>query len=438
MNEMIGSHYAATLSDAPGFPVLEEATSADVCVIGGGLAGLAAALGLAERGKSVVLLEGRRIGWGASGRNGGFVLAGFAAGIDSITEKVGLAHAQALFALTRKAQTLIRRRIAAFGIPCHPVDGHLRVSWFADTEKELRGGVEKMRERFGVPAEFWPQEKVRDACRTSRYHAGQFFPDYFHMDPLAYLHGIAKAAAGKGVRIFESTMAEGMLGQEGGFTVKTVRGSVRADHVILCGSAYDSSGLHGPLRRSCLPVSTYVMVTEPVAPEKMRTAINAPYAIRDDRWADDYYRILPDNSLLWGGRVGLGRGVPANLPDLMRNDLLRVYPQLEGIKVHRAWSGVMGYTVHKMPLVRRLRPGLWCCTCFGGNGVGPTTAGGEAVAAAICGAEDDLNLFDPFGFGFAGGPLGPFVARSVYYGWEIRDRMREIAAGSGVTGSWTG
>lgn len=418
----IDSYYSRTLTDGGDRPSLAETVDADVCIVGGGLAGMACALGLAERGKRAIVLESRRIGFGASGRNGGFVLAGYAADPAAIAAKAGLAQARALLRLTRDAQQLIRRRIGVHAIPCDPVDGHLRAGWY-DEPDALKAGADDLRERFGINAEFWPREKVRAVCRTDRYYDGQFFPDYFHIHPLNYLAGIARVFEGRGGRIFENSAALSVRRAGSGFRVGTDRGEVRAGHVVYCGSAY-FNGIEPRLSRACLPVSTYVMVTKPLPEDTLKSAIAAPYAVRDTRWADDYYRVLPGGRILWGGRVGLGRGVPRNLPDAMTGDLLKIYPQLRGVKADVAWAGVMGYTVHRMPHIGRFSEGLWYCTNFGGNGVGPTTAGGEAIAAAIAEGDERYRLFEPFGFAWTGGLLGPLVAQAVYAGWELGDLLR--------------
>ena len=169
------------------------------------------------------------------------------------------------------------------------------------------------------------------------------------------------------------------------------------------------------------------MVTEPVTEDRLKAAITQPYAIRDTRWADDYYRVLPDNRILWGGRCGLGRKVPDNLPGEMLADLLKIYPQLKGaVKPAFSWAGIMGYTVHRMPHIGKLAPGQWACTNFGGNGVGPTTAGGEVIARAIAEGDETYKLYEPFGYMYTGSALGPFVAQAVYHSWELRDAIQTI------------
>ena len=269
MTAYIDTYYTRTLNVDLTRPVLEDTVEADVCVIGGGLAGLAVAVGLAERGKKVAVLEGRRLGFGASGRNGGFVLAGYAADFGDIVAKAGAENAKALFSLTREAQKLIRARIKNYNIACNPVDGHLRASWFDDPDY-MKAYADKYA-KLGVSAEFWPREKVREICRTEHYKDGVFMPDYFHMHPLNYLLGLAQVIEAKGGRIFEDSMAVNVEENGSDITVRTEKGSVKAKDVVFCGSAY-FNGLEPKLSRSCLPVSTYVMVTEPRSARRTASA----------------------------------------------------------------------------------------------------------------------------------------------------------------------
>lgn len=420
----IDSYYSRTLVDDTARPALQENLETEVCVIGGGLAGLAVALGLLRRGKRVTVLESKRIGFGASGRNGGFVLTGYAADLEGLVKKVGMSDARALYDLTKNARALIRKRIEDFKIDCHPMNGHLLADWYNDSDI-LKKKAEFYSKNFGETVEYWPQERVKEICVNDRYYGGLFFSDHFHIHPLNYLHGIAAEIEKQGGWIFEGSPAI-RLDNGNSKTVYTPEGSIKADHVVFCGSAYFNA-LNKKLSRSCLPVSTYVMVTEPVPELEMAKAIKKPYAIRDNRWADDYYRLLPDGQLLWGGRVGLAKGPsPRELEKIMMEDLLGIYPQLKGcVKPSVAWSGLMGYTTHKMPHIGRLKEGMWYCTNFGGNGVGPTTAGGEVIAAAIAEDDERYKLFEPFGFGYTGGPVGSMIARMVYRSWEIADKIRE-------------
>jgi len=423
MSSHIDSYYSRTLPDDNEYPGLEGTIEADVCVIGGGLAGLATALGLAERGKKAVVLEARRIGWGASGRNGGFVLAGYSAHEKPLIKKVGKAQAQELYRISKKSGLLlVKERIKKYKIDCSPLDGHLVASWY-DTPDEVKAEVDFLRETFNENIEFWPREKLREICRTDKYYDGQFYADCFHMHPLRYALGVARAITAQGGRIFEKSAAVRVGENSDRKIVYTDKGSVKADHIVYCGSAY-FNGLEKKLARSCLAIRSDVMVTEPVPAEKLAQAITRPYCIRDTRWADDYYRVLPDNRILWGGGCALGPA-PADLKDRMLQGLLRIYPQLEGTKAEVAWSGLMGFTVNKMPCFKKLREGVWACTNVGGQGLNVTTTGGEVIAAAIAEGDETYKLFERFGFEYTGGMLGPVVAQTVYRSWELKDWLGE-------------
>jgi len=420
--DYVDSYYSRTLAEDRPRPALDGPAETEVCVIGGGMAGLATALGLAERGRKVVLLEARRLAWGASGRNVGMVGSGYAIGHRGLANLVGEGPARELNDLTRAALGLIQARIARYAIDCAPLGhGHIRCSWFDDSGA-LKAEADWLARVFGEAREFWPREKVRELYRTKRYHDALFSAGGFQFHALNFALGIARAAEANGAVIHEASPVIGFdLGSEPK-VVHTPRGRVRADHVVFCLSGY-IDGLHPRLALATLPVATYVMLTEPVPRDRLESAIRAPYAVSDTRFAGDYYRPLPDGRILWGGRVS-SAAAPRRLLRGMLGDLVKVYPQLEGIAGEVAWPGTMGYARHKMPQIGELEPGVWYCQGFGGNGMCATTVGGEAVAAAIAGEDERIRLFEPFGLDFAGGPLGPLVAEALYAWWRLRDRLR--------------
>ncbi|MEE8533496.1 MAG: FAD-dependent oxidoreductase, partial [Alphaproteobacteria bacterium] len=310
----IDCHYARTATACAPRPALDGAVEADVCVVGGGLAGLSTALGLAERGVAVALVEARRVGWGASGRNGGFVSAGFSLSAGRLARRLGVDHAQALYGLSRDAVALMRRRIEACDIACGPiVDGILEASWFDDRDALLRER-DYMAATFGVEQEFWPRERLREALVSERYFDGLFNAHGFQFHPLNYCLGVAAAAEAKGARVFESSAVTGLDLDAAVKTVHTAAGSVRAAAVVIACGGY-IAGLHRRLARAVVPVATYVVATEPLG-ERLESAIRVPYAIHDTRFALDYYRRLADTRILWGGRIGLGRE-PRRLAELM-------------------------------------------------------------------------------------------------------------------------
>ncbi len=422
----VDSYYSRSIAQGQERPALESAIETEVCVIGGGMAGLATALGLAERGRKVVLLEANRLAWGASGRNGGMVGSGYAAGRGKMVRLVGETQARELNDLSRDALALIRQRIEQYAIDCGPMaEGKLSVSWFGAADR-FGEEAEWLARVFGEQRDLWPVEKVRDIYRTKRYHEALFSPDSFTLHSLNFALGIARAAETQGAIIHEGSAVTGFDLSGDSKVLRTARGQVRADQIVFCLSGY-IDGLHPVLARATLPVATYVMLTEALPPERLETAIRAPYAISDTRFAGDYYRPLPDGRILWGGRVSSNSN-PRALLATMLGDLVAVYPQLAGIRGDVAWPGTMGYAVHKMPQIGQLEPGVWYCQGFGGSGMCSTTVGGEAVAAAISGEDERIRLFEPFGLNYAGGRLGPSVAAAVYAWWRFTDWLRAARA----------
>jgi gamma-glutamylputrescine oxidase len=417
----IDTYYRDTLHTDIKRPSLKEAKHTNVCVIGGGFAGLSTALGLAERGRNVVVLEANRIGWGASGRNGGFATKGFAKSHKDLAYSVGVAHARALNDVALAGRALIKQRIAQYNIDCGPIiDGVMGVSW-NDDPKATQDYVDFMGRDMGVPLIYWPKEKIRHFCKTDQYFDGYFSPDDFQFHPLNYVHGLADAIESHSGVIHEDTQAISISGDEGQYIVETPQGSVYTDQVVLCCSIHVGN-LDKRLKYASFPVHTYVMVTRPIPEEILDKAINTRYAIYDNRFAQDYYRRLPDNRILWGGRVSL-KDQPKGLGEIMIRDLLKIYPQLaKHAKADYAWSGDMCYAPHKMPQLGEIKPGYWYCTGFGGHGVVPTAGCGDVVARAIADRDETYRLFEPFSkLNFAGGPLSPYIAQSIYYLWRVRD-----------------
>lgn len=418
----IDSYYAHTANVGAARPPLDGSIETDVCVVGGGLAGLSTALGLAERGVAVVLLEARRIAWGASGRNGGFVSAGYSKPLRALERRLGRDHAQALHGLSRDAVALIRQRIETYAIACGPVvEGTIRASWF-DNADSLKRERDYMADMTGVDEEFWPREKLGALLLSQRYYDGLFNPDSFQFHPLNYSLGLAAAAQSKGARIFEGAAVTALDLAGSTKIVRTAAGEVRAAVVVMaCGGYID--GLHRKMSGAVLPVGTYVAVTEPLG-ERLRTAIRTPHAVHDTRFALDYYRPLHDSRILWGGRITVRQSQPPDLAGLMRGDLLKVYPQLAGVEMETAWSGLMSYGTHKMPQIGEVTPGVWYTMGFGGHGMNTTTLAGELVAGAIAEGDDRYRLFSKFGLTPAGGLMGAAAAQLTYWLYGLRDAMK--------------
>ncbi len=419
----VESYYAQTATPGAVRAPLAADVEVDVCVVGGGLAGLSTALGLAERGQRVVVLEAHRVGWGASGRNGGFVGPGFSVSPKDLIDRVGLDDARRLFDLSRQGVDRVRRWIERHGIDCGPViEGSLSVSWCDDADEVQRDG-DFMAEVFDEPSEFWPRERVRAVLHTERYYDALLRTRNFQIHPLNYARGVAEAVEGAGGRVFEGSAVSAVESTPAGMRVSTGSGLVRARTVVMTCGGY-LGRLHGRLARAIVPVATYVVATEPLGQERLRSAIGVPYSISDRRFANDYYRALADTRILWGGRITVRRSRPPDLSGLMLRDLLAVYPQLAGIRVETAWHGLMSYAVHRMPQLGRLEPGLWYGMGFGGHGLNTTAMAGDLLATAIAEGDDRYRLFAPFGLTPTGGPIGAAAAQMTYWWYQFLDARR--------------
>ncbi|PWK89829.1 NAD(P)/FAD-dependent oxidoreductase [Fulvimonas soli] len=408
------SYYRATAAPYVPYAPLSGRHEARVAVVGGGYAGLNTALGLAERGvRDVVLLERERIGFGASGRNGGFVFAGYSLGEQALLDRLGEARARALFRLTLDGVARIRRRIADYRIACDAVDaGVIWANWFRDP-RVLRARQQLLAERYGVEWEWLPESALRGLVRSARYHDGLYERDALHLHPLNYAIGLAGAASALGVRIHEGSGAQRLERTGAQWRVRTAEGEVLAEQVVLACGGY-LAGLERRIDRAILPVATYVMATEPLG-DRLEECLATRAAVYDTRFAFDYYRPLPDTRLLWGGRISVLDRPPRAVQRLLLRDLLRVFPQLEGVRVEHAWSGLMSYARHQMPQLGGDGHGLWWAQAFGGHGLSSTCAAGELLAAAIAAGDGGWRQFADYGLQRTWRPLGFLAAQASYW-----------------------
>ena len=319
-----GTYYAASAGPAPARPALRGRADAQVCVIGGGFAGLATAIGLIERGvRDVVIVEGETVGHGASGRNGGFVFGGFSLDNAQLLADQGSAKARAMYGLTQQAVATIRRRIAQYAIACDAVEGGvLLANWF-DDDAILRRKQEFMAREFDVHWHLLSNDELGAYTRSRRYAGGLLEPDAFHFHPLKYARGLAAAIERDGGRIHEQSRVTRIVAPrtpDGGHEVHTADGVVHARHVVIAGGGY-LRGVSAPLERAMLPIATYVMATEPLG-DALSRSIPGKAAIYDTRFSFDYYRALPDTRILWGGRISiLDRGAEP-IARLLKRDML--------------------------------------------------------------------------------------------------------------------
>ena len=418
------SYYLATAGAPSPRAPLSGAHAARVAVIGGGYAGLNTALGLCERGvRDVVLLEREHLGFGASGRNGGFVFGGYSLGEASLLRQLGRERAQALYRRTIAAVDLVRTRVARYAIACDAVDaGVYWTNWFRDPQV-LRERQALLEREYGERWEWVSHPELRERVRSERYSDALYERNALHLHPLKYALGLAVAIEACGARIHEQTPAVRLERRGAAWRIHTPDGHVDAETVVLACGGY-LAGLDRQVDRAVLPIATYVMATEPLG-ERLAECFGTRAAVYDTRFAFDYYRPLPDTRILWGGRISIRDREPMTVAKILRRDLLEVFPQLHDVRIDYAWSGLMSYARHQMPQLGTRGDGLWWIQAFGGHGVSSTAALGELLAAAI--AEHDTGWRELADFGLAESfrPLGFLGAEASYLWYRFKDWMKE-------------
>ena len=389
------SWYAASAPRTVTYPTLAGEHSCDVAVVGGGLAGLTAALELAERGQSVVLLEARQVGWGASGRNGGQAIHGLACDQALIESQLGLDDARRVWAMSLEALDLLRQRSRQHGIECDWRDGYLGLATNARKGAELAAWADRMASVYQQPFTRIAPGQVQDWIRSPRYHSGLHDPASGHLHPLKYAMGIARAAAAAGVRIFEQSAVTHLRpGQP--VHLQTEGGRVQARQVLLAGNVY-LDGLGCPdvaaLASRIMPVGTYIVCSEPMAPALCDSLIPSRSAVCDTNFVLDYFRPTHDHRMLYGGRVSYSTVTPPNLAEGMRRRMVGTFPQLEGLRIEHAWGGFVDITMNRAPDFGRLPGHVYYLQGFSGHGLALTGLAGRLVAEAMTG---DAGRFDVF------------------------------------------
>jgi gamma-glutamylputrescine oxidase len=420
-----GSWYAATMVRAPLRPPLAVDLDVDVCVIGGGLAGLTTAREVARSGWSVALLEADRLAANASGRNTGFVLPGFAAEPDSLIARIGFERTMDLWALSRAGLDYVRSAIRADGATrIDPRDGWLYVSK-VDNGDELARFVELLGE-LGCEVEGWPTERVRAVLHSERYFHAVHYLGAFTIHPLNYALALAAAAERDGARIFEGTRALSVDPAGVRKRIVTPAARLRAGHVVLCGNVKLGT-LMPRVAGTLLPITTYVITTAPLGP-RLAEAVGYRGAVSDTDLADNHYRIVDGERLMWSGRATVWPRNPRRYVRALTADMKKTYPQLGDVAVDYAWSGTLGNSVHRMPQIGELGPGVWIASGFGGHGLNTTAMAGNLIARAIVENDETWRQFTPFELVWAGGLLGRAAAQMRVWTKRLRDAVAERRA----------
>ena len=420
----VESYYAATAKGLTFFPRLAEDASCDVCVIGGGFTGLSAALHLAERGYDVVLLEAQRLGWGASGRNGGQLGSGQRKDQDYLEQAFGKSEARLLWDMAEEAKALVKERIARHGIDCDLKPGVLHAAYKPGEGDELAAYAERLNRDYDYPhIRAVSRGEMGEMLGTGIYHGGNIDSGAGHLHPLNYALGLARAAAASGVRLYEDSRATALSPGDPA-RIATGGGSVTARFLVLACNGY-LDRLAPPIAGRIMPINNYIIATEPLGEAGARALIRDDVAVADTKFVIDYYRLSADHRLLFGGGETYSRNFPPDIKGFVRKYMLRVYPQLADARIDYGWGGTLAVTMNRLPAFGRLEPNSFYAQGFSGHGVALTSLAGKLIAEALAGTAERFDVFARLPVrDFPGGTLlrwPGLVAGMLYYG--LRDRL---------------
>jgi gamma-glutamylputrescine oxidase len=386
------TYYGASTPLAAPWPALRGSTRADVCVVGGGIAGCSSALALAERGYRVVLLEAQRLGWGASGRSGGQVISGIAIEQSELEPLVGPADARRIWELSVESVSRVKQRIARHRIDCHWVDGQMFTAIKPRQWRALQVEQQRLQERYSYRStRLIEREELRSTLSSERYLGALYDANGGHLHPLRYTLGLAQAAAQAGVELHEGSRVIGYHSSGDRLAVRTASGRVDCAYLVLAGNAWLGDTVP-VLQRKLMTIASYIIATEPLGVQRAHELIANDAAVCDTNFILDYFRRSRDHRLLFGGRVNYsGLSLRAMAPATARH-LFRVFPQLRGTRIDYAWGCLLDITLNRAPHFGRLEPGVFFLQGFSGHGLALASIAGELIAEALAGSAERFDL----------------------------------------------
>ena len=424
MQPYVNSYYAATRNPTGDFPVLEELVECDVCVIGAGYTGLSSALFLAEAGYSVTVLEAAKVGFGASGRNGGQLVNSYSRDVDVIEQRYGEKSAEILGSMMFEGAEIIRQRIQHYDIQCDYRQGGI---FAALNKKQFKGLAEQKSswERYGNRnLQLLDAKDMAREVGCENYVGGLLDKQGGHVHPLNLALGEASAIIGLGGKIYEQSAAEEITYGEPN-VVRTAKGMVRAKYLLIAGNAYLPQNLDPRVTRKSMPCGSQIVVTEPLSEKVARSLITHNYCVEDCNYLLDYYRLTADNRLLYGGGVVYGAREPHDIEQLIRPKILKTFPQLKNVKIDYRWTGNFLLTMSRMPQFGRIEKNAYYMQGYSGHGVTCSHLAGKLISEVIRG---DAERFDAFAslphMPMFGGRTfqAPLTAMGAAY-YALRDRL---------------
>lgn len=418
------SYYAASANPHPHHAPLEGEVEADVCVVGAGFTGVSAALHLAERGYRVALVEAARVGWGASGRNGGQLGTGLRKDVIELEPRLGRARTRELWDMAAEAMDIVRGRIERHAIRCDYKRGNLLAATRRRFLPDLAAEVERVSTHYGYGGyRMLDETEIRAAVASEQYCGGRMDSGGGHLHPLNFVLGMARAALDAGARIYEGSKVE-RIDWQAQPRVETAHGRVRSRYVLLCGNAY-LGGIEPRIESTVMPIANHVLATEPLGEKTARALIRDDCCVCATKHVVDYYRFSADHRMLFGGGETYSYEAPANLKQFVRRYMLEVFPQLGGARIDYAWSGQLAITMDRLPHFGRLGASGFFVQGFSGSGVVLAQLAGKLMAEAVAGSAERFDLFATLDHRrFPGGrwlrkPL--LVAGMLYY--ALKDRL---------------
>lgn len=417
------SWYAATATPTDAYPTLKGDQRADICVVGGGYTGLSAALHLAQAGRRVVLVEAQRVGFGASGRNGGQLGSGQRVEQDTLEKMVGRDAATRLWDLGEDAKALVKSLIKTHDIDCHLKPG---VAWTASSAgdvEHLHAYAGFLQGRYGYDQiEVLDRDALRTVCASPAYRGGILDMGAAHLHPLNLALGLARAAQAAGVEIYERSAVH-QITEGSPATVQTDGGRVTADHVILACNGY-LGRLNRKVAAKVMPINNFIVATEPLG-DRVKDVLPRDVAVADSKFVVNYFRLSHDGRLLFGGGESYGYRFPSDLAAKARKPMGQVFPALRDVKIDYAWGGTLAITMKRLPFLARVAPNILSASGYSGHGVGTAIHAGQLMARAIQGDGDGFDTMSALPtptFPGGGALRSPLLALAMSW-FSLRDRL---------------
>ncbi len=385
------SYYAATANEKTDYPPLTGSETVDICIVGGGFTGVATGLSLVERGYSVAILEANRIGWGASGRNGGQLINGVS-GLHKVHKKHGDTIDDLIWDMRWRGNDIIRERVEKYAIQCDLKSGFIEAATKPSHFDNFRNYYEeRRRHEFPYGFEIWDRDETQNLLGTKAYHGAFACYRDGHVHPLNLCMGEARAAKNLGAKIFEHSSVT-KIDHGPRPVVHTESGNVQCDAVIIGANAY---GKLEPKHLSNLvfPAGSYIIATEPLSDDLVDEINPKDVAVCNTNEVVDYYRLSADKRLLYGAACNYSGKDPTSIKSYILPRMLKVYPQLKGIKIDFEWGGMIGIVLNRIPTVGRINNNIYYCQGYSGHGVCPTHLMGDVLADAISGTMERFDLF---------------------------------------------